>query len=268
LELTTHGELTQGTLLGGRVRYDQPATGFRNGIEPVLLAASVKARPGQRVLEAGTGAGAALLCLTARVGGLDCTGVERDAGLSGLARANAAANRAPIEIVTIDITAGDITAGDITAGDITAGLAAAPSYHHAIANPPWHRDDATASPDPRRDDAKRGRPGLVAAWALALASVLRPGGTLTMILPAACIGQAFAAFAACGCGDRTVAPLWPKVGRAAKIVLIHGVRRSRGADRVMPGLVLHEPGGAFTAAAESILREGAAWAFDQPTSSG
>ncbi len=253
MELTAYGELTQGTLLGGRVRYDQPAAGFRNGIEPVLLAASVKARPGQRVLEAGTGAGAALLCLTARIGGLDCTGVERDAGLSGLARANAAANRAPIGIVTTDIT---------------AGLAAAPSYHHAIANPPWHQNDATASPDLRRDDAKRGRPGLVAAWALALASVLRPSGTLTMILPAACIGQAFAAFAACGCGNLTVAPLWPKVGRAAKIVLIHGVRRSRGADRVMPGLVLHEPGGAFTAAAESILREGAAWAFDQPTSSG
>ncbi len=246
-------ELTAGTLLGGRVRYAQPATGFRNGIEPVLLAASVKARPGQRVLEAGTGAGAALLCLTARIGGLDCTGIERDAGLSSLARANVAENGAPIGIET---------------GDVMANPAAASRYDHAIANPPWFPDDATASPNAMRDDAKRGRPGLVAAWALALASALRPGGTLTMILPAASIGQALAAFASCGCGGRTVAPLWPKQGRAAKIVLVHGVRGSRGPDRMMAGLVLHQASGAFTDATESILRDGAAWTFDQPTSSG
>ena len=32
-------ELTDGTLLGGRLRYVQPARGWRTGIEPVLLAA-------------------------------------------------------------------------------------------------------------------------------------------------------------------------------------------------------------------------------------
>ena len=53
-------EVTQGHLLGGRVRYAQPRSGFRSGIEPVLLAAAVPARPGERVLEAGSGAGAAL----------------------------------------------------------------------------------------------------------------------------------------------------------------------------------------------------------------
>ena len=246
-------ELTEGTLLGGRVRYAQPATGFRNGIEPVLLAASVKARPGQRVLEAGTGAGAALLCLTARIAGLECTGIERDIALSRLARANAAANGAPIGIVT---------------ADVTAGMPLTPGYDHAIANPPWHAGDATASPVSMRDDAKRGHSGLIAAWALALASVLRPGGTLTMILPASCIGQALAALADCGCGARTLAPLWPKARRAAKITLVHGVRRSRGADRLMPGLVLHQDSGAFTESAEAILRGGSAWAFDQSTSSG
>ena len=59
-------DTTEGTLLGGRVRYAQPARGYRTGIEPVLLAAAVPAVPGQAVLEAGTGAGAALLCLAAR----------------------------------------------------------------------------------------------------------------------------------------------------------------------------------------------------------
>jgi tRNA1(Val) A37 N6-methylase TrmN6 len=52
---------TDGHLLGGRVIYRQPATGFRSSIEPVLLAASVPSTPGEHILEAGTGHGAALL---------------------------------------------------------------------------------------------------------------------------------------------------------------------------------------------------------------
>ena len=84
--------MTQATLLGGRLRYAQPHAGFRTGIEPVLLAATVAARPGQRVLEAGTGAGAALLCLAARVPGIAATGIERDPALAEFARANFAAN--------------------------------------------------------------------------------------------------------------------------------------------------------------------------------
>ena len=58
----------------------------------MLLAAAVPARPGERVLEGGTGSGAALLCLAARVPGLRGLGIERDPGMAALARANMAAN--------------------------------------------------------------------------------------------------------------------------------------------------------------------------------
>ena len=69
-------DVTEGHLLGGRVRYAQPRVGYRTGIEPVLLAAAVAARAGERVLEAGCGAGAGLLCLAARVPGITGLGVE------------------------------------------------------------------------------------------------------------------------------------------------------------------------------------------------
>ncbi len=80
---------TQYHLLGGRVSYIQPAEGFRAGIEPILLAAAVPARSGERVLEAGSGAGAALLCLAARVPGVLGFGVEQEARLVLLAIDNA-----------------------------------------------------------------------------------------------------------------------------------------------------------------------------------
>ena len=57
--------LTRDAFLGGRVRIWQPKSGFRSGIDAVLLAAAVPARTGETVLELGCGTGAALACLAA-----------------------------------------------------------------------------------------------------------------------------------------------------------------------------------------------------------
>ena len=90
--LASLGPLTEDRLLGGRVHLSQPANGYRAAIDPVLLAAASPARPGERVLELGAGAGAASLCLAARVPGVCIEGLERDGVTVALARANAARN--------------------------------------------------------------------------------------------------------------------------------------------------------------------------------
>lgn len=238
--------LTHGHLLGGRVCYAQPRDGFRSGIEPVLLAAAVPARPSDRVLEAGSGAGAMLLCLAARVRGVQGVGVEQDAALATLAEENAAANGLP----ELDFIAGDI-----------ATLTLPGAFDHACANPPYHPPAGTRSPDAGRDVAKRGTDGLLAAWSRVLASVLRPRGTLTFIVPSALLPQAVAAFADAACQPAAMLPLWPKAGRPAKLMMLHGVKGRRSPFRVLPGLVLHTADGGFTAEAEAILRDGAPLIF-------
>ncbi len=232
-----------GTLLGGRVRYAQAAEGHRSGLEPVLLAAATPARPGERVLEAGSGAGAALLCLAARVPGVAGLGVERDAGLVALARGNAAANC--------------FSALGFEAGGIEAFRAAAP-FDHAIANPPWHDARGTRGADTAREVARRGRPGLLGAWVGAMAGALRPRGTLSLVIAAGVVPEAMAAMAASGIGSIRLLPFWPRAGVAAKLAILRGVRGGRAAMVLAPGLVLHEADGRFTPAAEAVLREGAA----------
>jgi tRNA1(Val) A37 N6-methylase TrmN6 len=229
------------TLLGGRVIHTQPQAGHRTGIEPVLLAASVPARAGQSVLEGGSGAGAGLLCLAARVciAGL---GVERDPALVALARANAIANgftALAFEIADIETLTG-------------------PALHaHAFANPPWHDAASSASPDPGREAAKRAASGLYARWALRMAGLLVARGTLTFAAPAGRLAESLAALQAAGCGSLAVLPLWPKPGRTPKIVLVQGTKGGRAPDRLLPGLQLHLPEGGYTPEAEAILRDGA-----------
>ena len=92
-------DLTRNAFLGGRVHLWQPVRGYRAGIDPVCLAAAVPARATQCVLDLGCGAGAATLCLGARVAGLDLTGVEMQPAYADLARRNATGNGQAMTVI-------------------------------------------------------------------------------------------------------------------------------------------------------------------------
>lgn len=244
-------ELTEDRLLGGRVLLRQPREGaLRAAIDPVLLAAAVPARPGERVLEAGCGAGPGFLCLAARVTGLVVAAVERDPGLAALALANAGLNGLGPERA-------QVVAGDVRDADLALRLG---PCAHGFANPPWW-PDGSAPPAARRRGATHAEGTDLAAWAGFLAAGVAPGGTLTVILPAARFTAGLAALEAAGCGAPVLVPLWPRAGVAAKRVILQARKGRRGPARILPGLVLHGPGQGFTAEAEAILRDGAGLAL-------
>ena len=236
------GGLTNGHLLGGRVKYAQPREGLRAAIDPILLAAAIPARPGERVLEGGTGAGAALLCLAARVAGIEGVGIDRDPGLLRLARGNAAANGWR----DLHFAAADLAASPIGG-----------SFDHAFANPPYHAAGGTRSPLAKREEAKRSAPGLLPVWVNALAGPLRHRGTLTFILPTRLLGAAIAAMQDRQVPVECVSPIWPRAGQPARLVLIQGRKQGRSPLVLTAGLTLHTQSGAFRPEAEAVLRGGA-----------
>jgi tRNA1(Val) A37 N6-methylase TrmN6 len=234
--------ISAGTLLDGRVIYCQPRAGYRSGIEPILLAASVPARPGERVLELGTGAGAGLLALCARVERLSGVGIERDRVMAQIATDNFAANR----FGGVRIVCGSVE-----------GWRPDVAYDHAFANPPWHKVASTPSTDAAKRTAKVAGDATLAAWIRLMASAVRHRGTLSLILPAGLFGQAAHALLEAKCGEITLLPLWPKPSIHAKLVILQAVRDGKGACRVLPGVPLHTADGSYTADVDSVLRGGA-----------
>jgi tRNA1(Val) A37 N6-methylase TrmN6 len=243
---TAAAGMTDGFLLGGRVRYSQPKEGYRTGIEPVFLAASVPARTGERVLEAGTGAGAGLLCLERRIGGIHGIGLEIEPGMADIAAANFAANGQN------NLSA---VCADVLDTPLPRLLGAAP-FDHIFSNPPWHAAAGTHPADGLRARAKMADDGLLGRWIVRLAPRLKPRGTFTLILPARAIPEALAGLAAGGCGAPVILPLWPRPGREAKIILIQAIKGGRADCRLLPGLILHD-GPAYSFAAHAILRDAA-----------
>ncbi|MDR3520088.1 MAG: methyltransferase [Acidocella sp.] len=239
-------QITEGTLLGGKVTYRQFASGHRSGFEPVLLAASVNAKPGELVLEAGSGAGAALLCLGHRVPGLSGTGIEIDPTLVTLANENFKIN-------------------GLNGMASLQGDAARPPFgaifQHAIANPPWFNPASTKSPDEQRALAHHSQPGLLAAWINGLTNCLHPRGRIYLILPAASVSDAIIGLKTHKYGAITLFPLWPRAGQAAGQIILTARRGSRAADQCLPGLILHDENG-ITTAANAILRDGTAISMD------
>jgi tRNA1(Val) A37 N6-methylase TrmN6 len=246
------GGTTTDDFLGGRVQIVQPKTGHRAGSDAVFLAAAVGAPPGARVLDAGAGVGVAGLCLLARLKDLSVTAVEIDASLCALAESNAARNGTAGQFTVIEA---DVAA---PATDLRAAGLVREGYGHVMANPPFYDEGAVrAAPDAARAVAHVMGHGALAKWVRFLTTMAAPKGTLTLIHRAECLGVLLSLLEG-RFGDVTVFPLFPQAGEPATRIIVQGTKGSRAGLKVLPGLVLHGPGGAYTNEAEAVLRGGEA----------
>ena len=239
-------QASEDALLGGRVRLLQPAEGYRVAIDPVLLAAAVPAGPGERVLDLGSGTGAAALCLAAREPSCRVSGLERELALVRLAQESARLS-------------GFAARAEFMMGDLLSPppRLAPGSFHHVMANPPYlPAGGGTPSPHPLKAAAMAEGEASLIDWVKAALTMARPKGTVTFIHRADRIDDVLAAFAG-RAGEMVVFPLWPEAGKPAKRILVRVRKGVAAPARLAPGLALHASSGGFTEAAEAVLRDGA-----------
>ncbi|MDW3224980.1 MAG: methyltransferase [Paracoccaceae bacterium] len=243
-------DLTQDAFLGGMVQLLQPRKGYRAGVDPVLLAASVPAVAGQSVLDLGCGVGAAALCLGARVPGLALTGVEIQADYAGLAERNGADR---LEVILADLN------------DLPAGLRAR-QFDHVIANPPYFdREAGHAGPDLGRETALAETTPL-AVWIKVAAKRVKPKGLVHFIHRAERIPQILRELPKY-MGSIEILPISPRAGRLAELAIIRARKNGRAAFRLYPPLILHEgerhlkDADSYVTAVKEVLRDGKALDF-------
>ena len=230
-------------LLGERVLLRQPRDGYRAGLDAALLAAACDARPGERVIEAGCGPGAALLAAAARRPRTQFTGVEREELALVLARENVDLN---VMGDRVDLIGGDV-------GEPFSRLGLKP-FDAALANPPFFDDEkALRGPAPARRAAWIADGGLP-AWSAFLLKAVREGGTITIIHRADRLGDLLALLGITA-GSFRIRPIHPFADAPAKRVLVRAIKTGKAPLALLPALVLHDRGGAkHTAEAEAILR--------------
>ncbi len=243
-------ELTDDAFLGGKLHCLQPAKGYRSGLDAVFLAASVPARPGDTTLEAGSGTGIASLCLAATVENLKVVGLEINPHSIELAHRNAARNG--FEKISTFVE-GDLSKSfkDLEHNGIGQNL-----YDHVFANPPFFAEDAAqVSPDAGKAKANvMGTEGLD-RWLKFLTAVVKPRGTITIIHRAEALAKLTASFEG-RAGGLKIYPLFPKAHMPASRLIVQGIKGSRAQSTLLPGQIMHQDDGTFTAEVQAILRDG------------
>lgn len=250
----TEVRATRDTFLGDGLTMAQPASGYRAGIDAVLLAASVAmpAGAGFQILDVGAGAGTVGLCVAARLPLARVVLFEREPVLAGMAAANIAANNFSDRAVALE---GDVA---ISSENLTKLGLQQESFDWVVANPPFHdTDNGTLAGDSLKA-VSHAMPGdALELWARFMARMARASGRMALIHKAEALPRILSALEG-RFGALTVLPIQPREGEPAIRVLVQGTKGSRAPMTLKPALILHGAGQGFTPLVEAVVRQGKA----------
>lgn len=231
---------TPDAFLGGKISLYQLKDGYRAGMDAAVLIAALNLKPGQRAMEFGCGAGAALFGAAALYEDAHLIGVELDPAAAALAKENIALNGFEDRVRVIE--------GDALVYRDERELDA------VFFNPPFFDDpSALRAPKAGKSPAWLSDAGL-AAWIETGLKRLRSGGVLTVIQRADRLDDILIALKG-RAGAVSVLPIHPRASEPAKRVLVQATKTAKAPLQIRPPLILHEAGGTgFTAQADAIFR--------------
>ncbi len=238
-------DVIETTLLRGQVTLLQPREGFHASTDTVLLAACVKAKDGQTILDVGCGVGSAGLCVALKKQNINLIGIDIFENNIALAQRNADLNSLSLRARFV---CGKIQENkDIDDSSIDV----------ALTNPPYQAG-GRHTPSPRTGKALahgEDASGItLKEWCKYIHSKLKQRGFLYMIHRADRLDEIIRVLTERRWfGSLVVLPIHSRAGDPAKRVLV-SARKERYAPIVIKsGLVMHEADGSYTPAAAAIL---------------
>jgi tRNA1Val (adenine37-N6)-methyltransferase len=241
--MTDDDAVTADALLCGRVRLYQPARGARMSLDPVLLAGFVTP-PFGRFLDIGCGAGPLSFLLLAGDPAASGVGVEIQPRLAALAVRGRDENGWETRLEIIE---GDVRALGARVGDA--------SFDLVVTNPPYRTlDSSPPSPNRERALAHHEIALRLAEWVDVAARAVRPDGRVAAILPMVRSKELTRAMIRRGLRPVRIRHVQAYPDLPASRILLE-VQRDPLWLNVEPPLVVHEPGGGFTAEVRRMLGE-------------
>jgi len=228
--------LTTDALFNGKLTVVQEKDGYRFSVDALLLAGLTRVRPEDRVVDLGTGCGVVLLVMAYGQPGREFVGLEIQAELAELATRNVAANglsdRVRIEHLDFRQSAERFPPG---------------SFDLVVSNPPYRRlASGRINLHVQRAQARHELLGSVADVLAAGGYLLRHGGRLAVVYPAARLGHLLVEVHRNGFGPKELTVVHSKPGSPG--CLLHLECRKGGGEqmRINPPLYIYDDRGAYS----------------------
>ncbi len=224
-EIELHPDESIDEFMDGRLRLIQSSTGYRFSIDAILLSEFVTIRPGDRVVDLGTGCGIIPLVLLLTRSVKYILGLEIQADLVDQAIRNAHLNGFENRM--------GIIRGDIKHPPLTASWADV-----VICNPPYRKkENGRINPDPQRAIAKHEILAAINDILDTSRRLLKAGGRLVMVYPVVRLVDILVRMRGYNLEPKRIRIVYPGLQSEAKLALIETSLGGRGGLKVLPPLM-------------------------------
>ena len=218
----------------------QPESGFRFGIDALLLAGAVRCEQNEVGCELGTGCGVIPVLLKKRRDFARIYAIEIDPDMASLARENVRRNGMTDSVRVIE-------------GDLKDARKLLPeACDFVFANPPYRKADEGGKPSSARHELLC----TISEVCRAAGEILVHNGRFTVIWPAKRLTDLMVALRDAGVEPKEMIPVVPLRGGGAKFVIVTAKKGAKPGLAVSPAFVLRERDGGETGACRVLYERG------------
>jgi tRNA1Val (adenine37-N6)-methyltransferase len=236
-------DFTIDTFLNGRIRIHQETKGYRFSVDAIIVASGVHPKPGEKILDLGTGCGIISILLAFRYPAISITGVEIQHALAELARRNVVENQMQNRV--------SIISGDIRT--LSQSQVGGP-VDWIISNPPYHKPDSGRINPTRQKALARHEIHLNLQELLeAVKKLLRNGGWFITIYPSVRIVALFGSMKSVGIEPKRMQSIHSTANDKAKFIRVQGKMGGRPGLEILPPLIIYNPDGTYTEEMQKMM---------------
>ena len=218
------------------LRIIQDESEFCFGMDAVLLSGFASVKPGERVIDLGTGNGILPLLLSAKTEAAHITGLEIDEETSDMASRSVRLNKLE-ERITIDC-------GDIRSASERYG---ASSFDVVVSNPPYMtQGHGLVNPDSRKAVARHEVKCALEDLIRETTKLLVPKGRCYFVHRPFRLVDLFALMRSYKLEPKSMRLVYPFSDAEPNMVLVEGIRNSKPRLKVLPPLIVYESKGVYT----------------------
>lgn len=235
--------ITTDTFFNGRVSIRQSTQGYRFSIDAILLAALPRPKPGDRIMDIGTGCGILPILLAFRYPDIQILGIELQGTLAKIAEKNVTANHMQDRITVLNH---DIR---YLKNEMIGG-----TVDWIISNPPYRSaNSGRINPNAERAQARHEIHLNIQDLIQNAQKFLRTGGHFAVIYPCERMVDLFYEMRKAGIEPKWVQSIHSHQADAAKLMLVQGRMRGNPGLKVARPLIIYGPDGNYTKAIEQMM---------------